>query len=354
MTSRLLSLQVWHLARLKFFQFSHIVLQSRHGYRIMRMLDTKRKIGFFFIEDFALMSGAAAVEPLRAANLLAKKPLYEICYFSKDGGPTFSSCGAPFHTEQLAGTDPDLDILFVVAGGNAMSLQDTAVSGLVRSLAAHGTSLGGISGGPILLAKAGVMKNRRFTVHWEHFEELREYSDRFLMERRLYIIDRDRYTCAGGMAPLDMMHALIQSDHGIDLARAVTDWFIHTEVRSSEQPQRSGFAGGNKNLHPIVLSALDLMENHIADPLSFKQIAMLVGVGERQLQRRFDQELNIGPMQCYLEIRLDKADELTRKTRLSIMEIALATGFVNQGHFAKTFRTRFGMTPTDRRRLEKD
>jgi transcriptional regulator GlxA family with amidase domain len=337
-----------------FFQISHIVLYSRHGYRIVPMLETKRKIGFFFIEGFALMSGAAAVEPLRAANLLANKPLYDICYFSKDGGPTVSSCGAPFYTEPLSGPDPALDILFIVAGGDAMALQDPAVFGLVRSLAAHGTSLGGISGGPVLLAKAGVMKNRRFTVHWEHFEELRELSDRFLMERRLYIIDRDRYTCAGGMAPLDMMHALIQSDHGIELAHAVTDWFIHTQVRSSEQPQRSGFAGGNKNFHPIVLNALDLMENHIADPLSFKQIAMLVGVGERQLQRRFDQDLKTGPMQCYLDIRLEKADELTRKTRLSFMEVALTTGFVNQGHFAKTFKTKFGMTPTERRRRERD
>lgn len=317
-------------------------------------LETKRTIGFFFIDGYALLSGAAAVEPLRAANLLAKQPLYDIRFFSKSGGPALSSCGASFDTHSLTGPDQDLDILFVVSGGDAMAFKDTAVTGLLRSAAAHGISLGGISGGPVLLAKAGVMENRRFTVHWEHFEELRELSDSFLMERRLFIIDRDRYTCAGGMAPLDMMHALIQSDHGTELARAVSDWFIQTEVRTSEQPQKSGYAGGNKKLHPAVLAAIDLMENHIADPLSFKQIAMLVGVSQRQLQRRFDQEFGNGPMQCYLDIRLKKADELTRKTRLPFIEVALTTGFVNQGHFAKAFKAKYGLTPSDRRKTEKD
>ena len=96
------------------------------------------------------------------------------------------------------------------------------------------------------------------------------------------------------------------------------------------------------------------MENHIADPLSFKQIAMLAGVSQRQLQRRFDQEFGCGPMQCYLDIRLDKADELTRKTRLPFMEIALTTGFVNQGHFAKSFKAKFGVPPSERRKAVKD
>ncbi len=60
---------------------------------------------------------------------------------------------------------------------------------------------------------------------------MRQLSAEFLMERRLYVIDRDRYTCAGGVAPLDMMHALIAAEHGSSLARLVSDWFIHTGVR---------------------------------------------------------------------------------------------------------------------------
>ncbi|MCV0425217.1 MAG: helix-turn-helix domain-containing protein [Roseibium sp.] len=263
-----------------------------------------------------------------------------------------ASCGASFDTEPLPRHGTDLDILFVVAGGNPMSVRDPQLLGKLRALAAHGTALGGISGGAVLLAKAGVLEGRRFTVHWEHFEELRALSDRFLMERRLFIIDRDRYTCAGGVAPLDMMHALIQSAHGSELARSVSDWCIHTGVRSAEDPQRSGFSEGKTHLHMAVVSALELMENHIADPLSLDQIAMLTGLGRRQLLRRFEEQFGKGVMQCYMDIRLRKADELVRKTRLPFVEVAMTAGFINQAHFAKVYKSRFGASPSARRKAQ--
>ncbi len=313
-----------------------------------------QNIGFLLIENFAMMSAATAIEPLRAANLLAEKQLYSLRFFSEGGGPVQSSGGAAFPTEPFAVADRRLDILFVIAGGNPLAYQNSRVFGQIRSLAVHGLPLGGISGGVVLLAKAGVLDRRRFTVHWEHFEALQALSSKFLMERRLFVIDRDRYTCAGGVAPLDMMHALIQSDHGADLANKVSDWFIHTGVRSADDPQRSGYAGSTAQLHPIVATALDLMENHIADPLSLGQVAMLAGISPRQLQRRFEQEFDKGVMQCYMEIRLQKADDLVRKTRLPFVDVAMATGFVNQAHFAKAYRSRYGATPTARRNSKSD
>ncbi|WP_306150273.1 MULTISPECIES: GlxA family transcriptional regulator [unclassified Roseibium] len=308
-----------------------------------------RRIGFFFIDGFAMMSASSAVEPLRAANLLSGKQLYDVKFFSKGGGQAISSCGAMFETEPLKNAANRIDILFVVAGGNPMSFDDEEVIERLRRFGVHGLPLGGISSGAVLLAKAGTLRNRRFTVHWEHFEELRTLSGDFLIERRLFVMDRDRYTCAGGVAPLDMMHALIRSSHGAELACAVSDWFIHTGIRAANAPQKSGYAGHDKQLHPKVLTALELMENHLADPLSLNQIAMLSGIGPRQLQRRFDEDFGKGVMQCYMDLRLQKADELVHKTRLPLMEVAMTTGFVNQGHFAKSYRSKFALSPSERR-----
>ena len=334
-----------------FFSICLIVFQKRLFYRgLMTDTEPRQTFGFLFVDGFALMSSAAAIEPLRVANLLSANDLFEIRYLSRDGGRMCASCGASFDTTALTGQETDLDILFVVAGGNPMSIQDPSLFGKLRTLAVHGTPLGGISGGAVLLAKAGVLDGRRFTVHWEHFEELRALSDRYLMERRLFIIDRDRYTCAGGVAPLDMMHALIQAAHGTKLAQAVSDWCIHTGVRSADDPQRSGFSGNDTRVHTAVLSALELMENHIADPLSLDQIAMLTGLGSRQLSRRFEVQFGKGVMQCYMDIRLQKADELIRKTRLPVVEVAMTTGFINQAHFARVYRTKFGASPSVRRK----
>jgi len=311
---------------------------------------SKKTVGFVLIGGFALMPATSAIEPLRAANLLSGSELYRTRLFSAEGGWIASSCGGAFETEPFANAASNLDLLFVVAGGDPLKPAGSALISRLRALNVRGVPLGGISGGAVYLAKAGVMENRRFTVHWEYFEELQALNDRFLMERRLFVIDRDRYSCAGGVAPLDMMHAIIRSDHGTELAQAVSDWFIHTGIRRAEDPQRLEFADSRQAFHASVRAAVELMETHIADPLSLEQIAMLSGSGVRQLQRRFDDQFGCPIMQVYMQLRLKKADELVRKTRLSVMEVALATGFTNQSHFGQVFRTNYGMTPRDRRK----
>src|SRR5690606_34893228 len=119
-----------------------------------------------------------------------------------------------------------------------MLYEDASLASGLRGLERMRVSLGGISGGAAILAKAGLMVGRRFTVHWAHIDPLAEYEPALLIERALYVIDRDRYTCAGGVAALDMMCALIAQEHGSAFARSVSDWFIHPRLRTADEPQR--------------------------------------------------------------------------------------------------------------------
>lgn len=309
-----------------------------------------RRVGLVLIHGYALMSTAAAIEPLRAANLLAGRDLYALRFLSPWGGRVSASAGSAFDTEAIGTCAGEaFDLVLVVAGGNPFTVHEPALDAWLRRLDARGVALGGISGGAALLAKAGLMANRRFTVHWEHEEALRSLSDTLLIERRLFVIDRDRYTCAGGVAPLDMMHALIAAEHGAEFARSVSDWFIHTHVRAPEQPQKAGLIEQYGTHHPALLAALELMESHLADPLSIEQLAHLVGVSPRQLQRLFQQQLGQSAKRFYLELRLAKADELLRRTRLSIPDVAGLCGFANAGHFSRALRAGTGHTPTERR-----
>ena len=195
--------------------------------------------------------------------------------------------------------------------------------------------IGGVSGGPVILAKAGLMQQRRMTVHWEHAEALSLVSPQVVIERTLYVMDRDRMTCAGGTAALDMMHALISKQHGADFARKVSDWFLHTDIRPSEGPQRSGLAERYKVNDRMVLMAIELMENHIADPLELDQLAPIVGVSARQLNRLFAEKLNVSTVRFYRSLRLEKARELLQQTTLNLAEISSATGFANSAHFSR-------------------
>ena len=310
-----------------------------------------RRIGFVLVPGYPLMSAASAVEPLRAANLLAGRGLYTLRYLSPGGGQASASAGSAFATEAIGPAVGDaFDLVFVVAGGNPLAVREPGLSAWLRRLDSRGVALGGISGGAALLAQAGVMSNRRFTLHWEHEGALRNMSDSLLIERRLFVIDRDRYTCAGGVAALDMMYALIAAEHGAAFARRVSDWFIHTHVRTPEGPQKSGLIEQYGTHHPALLAALELMESHVADPLSVEQLASLAGISARQLQRLFQQQLGRSAKRVYLDLRLAKADELLRQTRLAIPEVAALCGFASAAHFARTLRIGTGQTPSDRRR----
>ena len=72
------------------------------------------------------------------------------------------------------------------------------------------------------------------TVHWEHAPSMQERWPELLLERSLYILDRKRITCAGGTAPMDLMHYLISEHHGQDFARRLV---IGLCILIFDQPQ---------------------------------------------------------------------------------------------------------------------
>lgn len=307
------------------------------------------RYGFLLLPDYALMSTASAVEPLRAANLISGRRLYEMRFLSIAGGWARSSVEGGFQTTPIAEAGEDFDILFVVAGGDPMTQRDPQVLAFLRRLARRGVKLGGISGGAAILAAAGVMASRRYTIHWQHLDAMRETWPDALIERRLFVIDRDRFTCAGGSAPLDMMHALIAAQHGSALARAVSDWFIHTGIRAAEDPQQLDPARKYDLHHPALIAMVDLMISHLADPLSLEDLGQLCGITPRQLERLARAQLGESVMAFYRRLRLDKAEELLTQSGLPLVEIALSTGFTSRSHFSRAFRARFGIPPAARR-----
>lgn len=312
-----------------------------------------QSIGFILTPGYALMSASTAVEPLRAANHLAGKPLYRFSFHSVAGGFAASTCGGGFDTMPLSASvrrgGEKLDLAFVVAGGNPMLYEDAALVAGLRGLEAMRIPLGGISGGAAILAKAGLMAGRRFTVHWEHIDPLAEYGPDLLIERALYVIDRDRYTCAGGVAALDMMCALIARAHGSAFARSVSDWFIHPRLRTADEPQQEPAAQRFDLHHPMLAAAVELMASHLADPLSPEQLAALSGGSARQLQRLFSSRFGLSMMAFYRDLRLAKADALLKQSALSVLDIALVTGFSSAAHFTRCFTAKYGMPPSRRR-----
>jgi transcriptional regulator GlxA family with amidase domain len=304
-----------------------------------------QKFGHIILPGFALMSYASAVEPLRAANLLAGTELYQWTSFSDGGGPVASSSGALVETANLPSERDDLDTVLVVAGGNPSQWRSPRIDGCLRRLARLGVRIGGVSGGPYMLARAGLLDGYLFTVHWEHAAALREAFPALRPEAARFIADRDRLTCGGGIAPLDMMHALIAERLGDAFARQVSDWFLHTHIDQPSDPQRGSVIERYGVHHPGLAAALAVMETNVSTPLSRPAVAAYAGVSPRHLERLFIRHLGTGFAAQYRRIRLDQARRLLRQSPLSITEVAMATGFSSAAHFSRSYREIFGRSP---------
>ena len=303
------------------------------------------RVGFLLLPGYALMSYASAVEPLRAANLLSGETLFEWTHIAPEGDRVASSSGAETPCPQTVDAADMHDLLLVVAGGRPERFSHAPTFAYLRRAARAGVRIGGVSGGPVVLARAGLMAGRHMTVHWEHAEGLAETHPDLMLSRSLFVIDRDRVTCAGGAAPLDMMHALIAETHGAELAAKVSDWFLHTDIRPAGGPQRGGAAERWGVRHPKLVAAFEAMESAVAEPLSRRECAARVGLSDRQLGRLFSEKTGKGFSAAYREIRLTRARDLIRQTTLPLTEIAYACGFSSPSHFSSAFKAWAGVSP---------
>jgi transcriptional regulator GlxA family with amidase domain len=303
-------------------------------------------VGFLLVPGFALMSYAAAIEPLRAANLISGKPLYRWWHAAPGGKPVMASNGLAIIPDVGAGSDRDVDMLFVCAGGNPATFNDRHVFAWLRKLARRGVTIGGISGGPYLLARAGLLAGRRVTLHWEHQPAFSEDFPDVAVTPSLFEIDGNRITCSGGISALDMMVALIERDHGRQLAAAVGDWFLHTHIREGMGPQRMDLRLRLGIADEKLLRVLRRMEVNIEVPQSRAELARIAGVSVRQLERLFRRHLGHGIHRQYSSMRLERARQLLRETTLPVLDVAIATGFSSSSQFARAYKRTFGEPPS--------
>ncbi|MEQ8398326.1 GlxA family transcriptional regulator [Thalassobaculum sp.] len=303
------------------------------------------KIGFLLIRNFSMMAFTSAVEPLRSANRMSGRTLYEWRIISPDGKPVSASNGievVPHHA--MAEVDRE-KILVVVTGIDVQRYEDERILGFMRRIARQGAIMGALCTGSHLLARAGLLDGRRCTIHWENLGGFTEDFPEIEVSSDLYEIDRDRFTCSGGTAALDMMLHLIGRQHGQTLANQVSEQFIHDRIREPHDHQRMELRARLGVSHPKLISVISEMELNLEEPLSQTDLAERAGLSTRQLERLFRKYLGATPTRYYLTLRLQRARQLLVQTSMSILSVALACGFVSASHFSKCYRECFGRTP---------
>ncbi|WP_323796349.1 GlxA family transcriptional regulator [Nisaea sp.] len=316
--------------------------------------DVPLTVDFFLTPNFSLLPFTAAVEPLRSANRMAGKTLYHWRVLSEDGKPVQASNGVEVNT---VGTLYDLtssDAVIVAAGIDAQHYKNDRVFGALRRLSRQGAAIGSVCTGAHVLARAGLLEDRRCTIHWENLGGFTEEFPEIEVTSDLFEIDRDRFTCSGGTAALDMMLHLIAKQHGFKLANEVSEQFIHDRIREPHDHQRMELRARLGVSHPKLINVIAEMEANLEEPLSQTALADKAGLSTRQLERLFRKYLSSTPTRYYLNLRLQRARQLLAQTSMSILSVALACGFVSASHFSKCYRECFGRTPRAERAVRHD
>ncbi|MCK6453342.1 MAG: GlxA family transcriptional regulator [Alphaproteobacteria bacterium] len=313
--------------------------------------------GFFLVPKFSMIAFTAAVEPLRLANRMSGKELYRWQLYSTDGGPVRASNGIALMPDAalanaLGQGKPDA---IVVCGGiDVQQFADKAAFAALRRYDRQGVALGAVCTGSHVLALAGLLDGHRCTIHWENLDSFTEAFPGIEVSTDLFEIDRHRFTCCGGTAALDMMLHLIGQRHGTALATAVSDQCILERIRDEHDAQRMPLSARLRVNHPKLVAAIGLMEANLEQPLGQDELARRVGLSRRQLERLFRRYLRKAPARHYLELRLQRARLLLLQSTLSIIDVALACGFVSASHFSKCYRQAYQRSPKQERGIAPD
>ncbi|MGH6719514.1 MAG: GlxA family transcriptional regulator [Alphaproteobacteria bacterium] len=304
---------------------------------------------FLLLPRFSMIAFASAVEPLRSANRMSGRRLYDWRVYSADGKGVRASNGLEVVPDAgIAGTER-IATLFVVAGIDGYAHDDRHVFAWLRRLARGGSRMGAICTASHVLARAGLLDGYRATIHWEDLPAFAEANPDITVSHDIFEIDRNRYTCSGGTAALDMMLHLIAGTHGRELANQISEQFIHEPMRGPEQSQRAALRSRVAVADPRVLAAIAAMESHLENPLTLPAIARRSGLSVRQLERAFRRHLGRAPLRYYRELRLNHARHLLMQGERSILGVALATGFTSPSHFARRYREYFNRSPREER-----
>ena len=308
------------------------------------------RLAFLLVPQFSMMAFAAAVEPFRSANRMSERPLFEWQLVSVDGNPVLASNGILIAVHESLEKLARADRVVVCAGLEPRQFgRSHRIHHQLRRLARHGAMVGAISTGSFILADAGLLADRRSTVHWEYADAFRSLYPALKLTRDLYVVDRDVFTCSGGTAALDMMLHFVSEDYGPRLALAVAEQFIHPGIRQQEDHQRLQMHTRYRIDSPRLVQVIGLMEGAVEEPLDVREIATRVGVSARQVERLFSEHMGTSPTAFYLRLRLERARSLLRQTLRPVRAVALECGFGSTAHLSHAYRKVFGLTPTEER-----
>lgn len=308
-------------------------------------VECARRVVFILFDGMKMLDVTGPAEVFAEANLAGGD--YLISYLSPSGKPAMTSVGIQLPVDGTPADVPDPDTV-VVSGGEVLATSPVPAEliAAIRDLRPRTRRLVSICTGSFALAAAGVLSGRRATTHWRHAPLLaRAYPDVQVQPDALFVEDGDVFTSAGVSAGMDLALALVEHDHGPDLARTVARSLVMFMQRPGGQSQFSAPLQIRGPRTPTLRAVVDLVSAQPALDHSTSTMASRVGVSPRHLARLFASELDTTPGKYVEQVRLDHAKALLDAGH-GVAKAARSAGFGSSETLRRIFVARLGTSPS--------
>ncbi len=314
----------------------------------------KLRVGFVLAHRFTLTAFAGFVDALRLAADEGDRSRPLECEWTVlgNGSPVLSSCGATIQPWGEMESPERFDYVVVVGGllhgGQSVG---PGTHAFLRAAADAGVPLVGVCTGSFVLARAGLLDGYVACVSWFHREDFeREFPRLKVISDRMYMVDRDRISCAGGTSVVHLAAHLIERHCGRAHASKSLRILIEDHPLGADAPQPESVVTRRAG-DSIVRQAMLLIEQRLSQPDLLADISQELGISMRQLERRFVADVGITPRQYRLNLRLARAKWMIEHTDVSVTDIGFECGFGNCSHFSRAFTSHFKARPSSLRRL---
>ena len=269
------------------------------------------------------------IEPLRASNEISDTKSFEWKLFSENADKVEASAKVAFETDGKIEEIEKLNALILLSPPNADFIKSRSV-GVIRRLERHGCTIGAVSGGVFLLAKAKIRPNIKYSVHWCYAAAFTNQFPNNISSEQVIETDRNIMTASGASAAFDLALLLIRSRLGSSIAAEVACWFQHPIMRNQDVKQvipSLNELEGLEEMPELAQKAISLVNQKINYPLQVNDIADEIGITSRHLSRIFKEATGESPRQYFRKLRVNAARQMILYTNEKIGEIALSVGF---------------------------
>jgi transcriptional regulator GlxA family with amidase domain len=253
--------------------------------------------------------------------------------------------------ERLAASNLAIDTFIVAGGAGARrSVADRALLKLVRRVAGRSRRVASVCTGAFVLAAAGLLDGKRATTHWAFCDALAQQFPGVTVEREpIYVREGGVWTSAGVTAGIDLALAMVEEDHGRELALLLARWLVVFVRRSGGQAQFSAQLLAQTAERDALRELQSFILEHPEQVLDVPSLARRAAMSVRHFSRSFRAETGVSPAAYVERVRVETARRLLESSQNAVEQIATRAGFGTPEALRRAFARRVGVSPREYR-----